>query len=75
MKDLDDKKSNRRKRDGDDDDTEQATGVRKRLKGKNKKNFKKKKWKKPMLCTLDIIQSFNKKYWVKVNNTCIMLFL
>ncbi|XP_072396070.1 ATP-dependent RNA helicase DDX47 [Diabrotica undecimpunctata] len=43
MKDLTDKKGGKRKKGGDDDDTEEATGVRKRLKGgKQKKTGRKK---------------------------------
>ena len=43
MKDLTDKKGKRKKGDdGDDDDTEAASGVRKRLKGGNKKGGKRK---------------------------------
>ncbi|XP_050514033.1 probable ATP-dependent RNA helicase DDX47 [Diabrotica virgifera virgifera] len=40
MKDLTDKKGGKRKKGGDDDDTEEATGVRKRLKGKGGKQKK-----------------------------------
>jgi ATP-dependent RNA helicase DDX47/RRP3 len=43
MKDLGDKKGKRKRGDGgDDDDTEGASGVRKYLKGGNKKGGKKK---------------------------------
>ncbi|CAG9839661.1 unnamed protein product [Diabrotica balteata] len=46
MKDITDKKGGKRKKGGDDDDTEEATGVRKRLKGgkggKQKKTGRKK---------------------------------
>jgi ATP-dependent RNA helicase DDX47/RRP3 len=43
MKDLGDKKGKRKRGDGgDDDDTEGASGVRKHLKGGNKKGGKKK---------------------------------
>lgn len=44
MKDLSDKKGGKRKKGGgdDDDDTEGAIGVRKRLKGKQKKTGRKK---------------------------------
>lgn len=38
MKDLDEKKGKRKKGSAFDDDTEEATGVRKRLKGKGNKN-------------------------------------
>lgn len=49
MKDVGDKKGKKRNIDGDEDDTEEATGVRKRLKGgknHNKNNNKGGKFKK-----------------------------